>query len=110
MEDPQGRARAQPRLGARGAQAKPRGGAPPTGRLRSAPEKHFSAAAPALRPSGWTAAGRLEDAWTGTSLFSRAGEQCRERGRSPDGASAQRHRGAGFVSQAILYFNFRCIS
>lgn len=27
-----------------------------------------------------------------------------------DHASAHRHGGAGFVSQAILYFNFRCIS
>lgn len=46
----------------------------------------------------------------GTSILSRADVWCRVHGWLLDHVSAHRHGGAGFVSQAILYFNFRCIS
>lgn len=44
--------------GARGAQAKPRGGAPPD---RAATLRRSTSRPPALRPSGWTAAGGRVD-------------------------------------------------
>lgn len=78
-----GRAGARPRLWVRGTQAKPRGGPPP--------------ALPATLPRS-------------TSQSERGPRVRGERGSSLGGASARRHRVAGFVSQAILYFHFRCIS
>lgn len=71
-------------------------------------EKHFSAEAPRLE--GRMAAGRPKDTGPGTSVLSSVRVWCRVPGWTPDRTSTRRHGGAGVVSQAILYFNFRCIS
>lgn len=95
---------AQPRRGegGLGAQAKPCGWAPssPTGYTRrsTCQPRHL----PGGADGGWVAQ---------TSVSSPVGVWCRGHGRVPDRtSSAWPHGGAGFVSQAILYFNFRCIS
>lgn len=90
-----------------GAQAKPCGQAPssPTGHIRrsTCQPRHL----PGGAAGGWAARGRRAC----TSVLSPVGVWCRGHGRIPDRtSSARRHGGAGFVSQAILYFNFRCIS
>lgn len=71
--------------------------------------KHLPAKAPWPGLAGWPVAGRPKGAGAWHSVSSPV-TWCRVRGRLLDREPTHGHGGAGFVSQAILYFNFRCTS
>lgn len=95
---------------AQGAQAKPHDGSCPVP-LSTLPKALASQGHPAPGLAGRMAAGRAAQGCRGpgTSVLSPV-TWCRVHGWLLDRESAHGHGGAGFVSQAILYFNFRCIS
>lgn len=75
-------------------------------------QKHLLAKAPCPGPGGADGGQAARGCGgPGTSVLSPV-TWCRVHGWLLDCVSTHRHRhrGAGFVSQAILYFNFRCIS